>query len=75
MFSRCSRGVECEHFLGLKKMALSCDDSFLHDVPDDVGWIAKKLVKNWWVKDGLLYCMQKIEEENRVSFIAMIFDL
>jgi hypothetical protein len=68
-------GVECEHLPELKKLALSCDDSLLHDVPKVVGRIAKKLVKNWWVKHGLPYCMQKIEEENHVSFIAMIFYL
>jgi hypothetical protein len=56
-------------------MALSCDDSLLHNVFDDVGQITKKLVKNWWVKHGLLYCMQTIEEENWVSFIAMILDM
>jgi hypothetical protein len=38
--------VECGHLPELKKMALSCDDSLLHDVPDNVGWIEKKLVKN-----------------------------
>jgi hypothetical protein len=68
-------GVECGHLPELKKLALSCDDSLLHDVPNDVGWIEKKLVKNQWVKHGLSYCMQKIEEENWVSFVAMIFDL
>jgi hypothetical protein len=68
-------GVECGHLSELKKLALSCDDSLLHDVPDDVGWIAKRLVKNWWVKHGLPYCMQKMEEENRVSFIVMFFVL
>jgi hypothetical protein len=57
-------GVECGHLSELKKLALSCDDSLLHDVPDDVGCIAKRLVKNWWVRHGLSYCMQKIEEEN-----------
>jgi hypothetical protein len=36
--------VGCEHLLELKMLALSCDDSLLHDVPDDVGQIAKKLV-------------------------------
>jgi hypothetical protein len=38
--------VEFEHLPELKKIALSCNDSLLHDVPNDVGWIAKKLVKN-----------------------------
>jgi hypothetical protein len=55
--------VECEHLLKLKKLALSCDAS-----------IAKKRVKNWWTNHGLPYCMQKIEEENRVSFAAMHLD-
>jgi hypothetical protein len=55
-------GVEYGHLLELKKLVLSCDDSLLHDVPDDVGRIAKKLVKNWWVKHGLSYYMQKIEK-------------
>jgi hypothetical protein len=68
-------GVECGHLPELKKLALSCNDSLLHDVPDDVGQIAKRLVKNWWVKHGLSYCMPKIEEENWVSFIAIIFVL
>jgi hypothetical protein len=39
-------GVECEHLPELKKLALSCDDSLLHDVPNNVGQIAKKHVKN-----------------------------
>jgi hypothetical protein len=30
--------------------------------------IARRLVKNWWNVHGLPYCMQKIEEENQVSF-------
>jgi hypothetical protein len=58
-------GVECGHLPELKKLVLSCDESLLHNVPDDVGRIAKRLVNNLWVKHGLLYCMQKIEEENR----------
>jgi hypothetical protein len=61
-------GEGCEHLLELKKLALSCDASVLRDFPIETGWIAKKLVKNWWTKHGLPYCMQKIEEENRVSF-------
>jgi hypothetical protein len=68
-------GVECGHLSELKKLVLSCNDSLLHDVPDDVGRIVKRLMKNWWVKHGLPYCMQKIEEENRVSFIVIIFIL
>jgi hypothetical protein len=68
-------GVECGHLPELKKLALSCDDSFLNDVPDGVSRIAKRLVKNWLVKHGLPYCMQKIEEENWVSFVMIIFIL
>jgi hypothetical protein len=68
-------GVEYGHLPELKKLALSCDDSLLHDVPDHVGHIVKRLVKNWWLKHGLPYFMQNIEEENRVSFITMIFIL
>jgi hypothetical protein len=45
-------GVECRHL-----SELSCDDSLLHDVLDDVGRIVKILVKNWWVKHGLPYSM------------------
>jgi hypothetical protein len=56
--------VECGHLLELKKLVLSYDNSLHHYVPDDVGHIAKRLVKNWWVKHGLSYCMQKTEEEN-----------
>jgi hypothetical protein len=66
-------GEVCEHLLELKKLALSCDASLLQDVPNDLGRIAKKLVKNWWTKHGLPYCMQKMEEENRVSFPRMYF--
>jgi hypothetical protein len=50
-------GVQCEHLPELKKLALSCDASILHDMSDDVGRIAKKLVKNWWTNHGLSYCM------------------
>jgi hypothetical protein len=66
--------VECEHLLKLKKLALSCDASILQDVPDDIGRIAKKREKNWWTNHGLPYCMQKIEDENRVSFTTMHLD-
>jgi hypothetical protein len=45
-------------------LALSSDASLLDDLPEDLGWIAKRLMKNWWTKHGLPYCMQKIEEEN-----------
>jgi hypothetical protein len=48
-------GVECEHLPKLKNLVLSCDSSFVHDVPDDIGRIAKKLVKNWWRTGKLRY--------------------
>jgi hypothetical protein len=82
-FVECNKNITCyalicvfqmlagegrEHLLELKKLALSCDASVLQDFPVEAGWIAKRLVKNWWTKHGLPYCMQKIEEENRVSF-------
>jgi hypothetical protein len=67
-------GLECEHLLELKKLPLSYDVLLLHDVPNDLGRIAKKLVKNWWTNNGLPYYMQNIEQENRLSFIAMYFD-
>jgi hypothetical protein len=60
-------GEGCEHLLELKRLALSYNASVLHDFPVENGQIAKKLVKNWWTKHGLPYCMQQIEEENRVS--------
>jgi hypothetical protein len=50
-------GVECEHLLELKKLALSCDALILHDMPDDIGRTMKKLMRNWWIKHGLPYCM------------------
>jgi hypothetical protein len=53
-------GVECEHLPELKKLALSFDASILRDVPDDIGRISKKLVKNWWTNHGLPNVMQKI---------------
>jgi hypothetical protein len=52
-------GVKCEHLSELKKLALSCNASILHDVSDDIGRIAKKLMRNWWTNHGLPYCMQK----------------
>jgi hypothetical protein len=50
-------GVECEHLPELKKLALSCDALILHDVMNDIGRIAKKLMKNWWTNHGLPYYM------------------
>jgi hypothetical protein len=46
-------GVECKHLPKLKKLALSCDASILHDVLNDIGRIAKKHVENWWTNHGL----------------------
>jgi hypothetical protein len=66
-------GEGCEHLSELKKLALSCDASLLEDFPKDLGRIAKRLVKNWWIKHGLLFCMQKIEEENPVSFVTLYY--
>jgi hypothetical protein len=48
-------GVDCKQLPELKKLALSCDAWLLQDVPDDLGRIAKKLVKNWWTNHGLSY--------------------
>jgi hypothetical protein len=55
-------GEWCEHLLELKKLALSYDASVLQDFPMETGRIAKKLVKNWWTKHGLPFCMHQIEE-------------
>jgi hypothetical protein len=38
-------GVECGHLPELKKSALLCDASLLHDVRDDLGKIARRVVK------------------------------
>jgi hypothetical protein len=66
-------GERCEHLLELGKLALSCDASLLGDFPKDLRWIANRLVKNWWTKHNLPFYMQKIEEENRVSFVTLYF--
>jgi hypothetical protein len=66
-------GQGCEQLSELKKLALSCDASLHEDFTKDLGRIAKRLVKNWWTKHGLPFCMQKIEEETRVSFITLYF--
>jgi hypothetical protein len=60
----------CEHVPELRKHAHSYDASVLHDVMVGTGRIVKRLVKNWWNAHGLSYCMRKIEEENRVSFVV-----
>jgi hypothetical protein len=65
-------GVECGHLLELKQLALSYDASLLHNVPNDLGKIARKLVTHWWTRHGMPYCMQKLEE-NRVSFAIIHF--
>jgi hypothetical protein len=61
-------GEGCEHLMELKKLAHSCNASILQNFPMKTGRIAKRLVKNWSNLHGLPYCLQKIEEENRVSF-------
>jgi hypothetical protein len=66
-------GEGCEHLPELKKLALSYNASLLEDFPEDLGGIAKRHVKNWWTKHGLSYCMQRIEEENWVSFFTLCF--
>jgi hypothetical protein len=66
-------GEGCEHVPELKKLALSCDASLIQKFPADVGQMARKLVKHWWTNHGLPYCMQKIEEENRVSSSILLF--
>jgi hypothetical protein len=53
-------GEGCEHVPELKKLALSCDALVLRDFPLETGHIAKKLVKNWWMKHGLPYRIQQI---------------
>jgi hypothetical protein len=62
-------GGGCEHVLELRKLAHSYDASVLKNFPLEMGRTTKRLVKNWWNVHGLPYCMHKIEEENRVSFI------
>jgi hypothetical protein len=66
-------GVECEHLPELRRLAMSCDALLLHDVPEDLGRIAGRLVRNWWTHHGLPCCMQRVEEDNRVSFIPIPF--
>jgi hypothetical protein len=65
-------GVECEHLSELKILALSCDASVLHSVPDDLRKIARKLVKYSCTEHGLPYCVQKLEEENWVTFDTIL---
>jgi hypothetical protein len=65
--------VKCGHLSELRKLAMSCDASILHDIPEDLGKIARNLVRNWWTNHGLLYCLRRVEEDNRVSFIPKPF--
>jgi hypothetical protein len=64
-------GVECGHLSELKKVAISCNTSLLHN--DDLAKIAGTLVRNWWSNHGLPYCIQQVEEENQVSFASIPF--
>jgi uncharacterized membrane protein len=66
-------GVGCEHLPELRKLVASSDASLLHEIPTDIGKIAEKLMQRWWTNHGLPYCMQHLEEYNRVSFILMTF--
>jgi hypothetical protein len=66
-------GEGCKHLPERKELVLSCDALVLQDFPREIGWIAKRLVKNWWTKHGPSYYMQKIEEENQVSFATSYF--
>jgi hypothetical protein len=59
----------CEHVLELRKLAHSHDASVLQNFLLETCCTRKMLVKNWWNAHRLLYCMRKIEEENRVSFV------
>jgi hypothetical protein len=63
----------CEHVPELRKLAHSYDASVLHKFPVETGRIAKRLMKNWWNAHDLPYCMHKIEEENRMSFVVHWF--
>jgi hypothetical protein len=47
----------CKHLRELKELVLSCDALVPQDFPREIGWIAKNIVKNWWTKHGLPYCM------------------
>jgi hypothetical protein len=62
-------GGGCEHVSELRKLAHSYDALVLQNFPLETCRIVKRLVKNWWNTHGLPYCMHKIEEENRVSFV------
>jgi hypothetical protein len=66
-------GVECGHLSELQRLAISYDALLLHDVLEDHGRIAGRLVRNWWTQHGLPYCMQRVDEDNRVSFVPIPF--
>jgi hypothetical protein len=68
VFQMLTRGG-CEHVSELRKLAHSYDASVLQNFPLETGLTTKRLVKNWWNVHGMSYCMRKIEEENRVSFV------
>jgi hypothetical protein len=59
----------CEHVSKLRKLAHSYDASVLQNFPLETCRTVKRLVKNRWNVHGLPYCMRKIEEENRLSFV------
>jgi hypothetical protein len=63
-------GVGCEHISELWKLAVLSDASLLPEILEDIGKIAGKLVRRWWMNHGLPYWMQHLKEENQVSFIS-----
>jgi hypothetical protein len=40
-------GEKCDHLLELRKLAMCCNDSILHDIPNDLAKIARRLLRNW----------------------------
>jgi hypothetical protein len=55
-------GVECGHLPELQKLATSSNASLLQNVPDKLGKIAGKLVRNWWTNHRIL------SRENKLNF-------
>jgi hypothetical protein len=51
--------------LELKKLALSSDASLLDDLPEDLGWIAKRLMKNWWTKHVYRIVCKRLKKRTR----------
>jgi hypothetical protein len=49
--------VGCEHIPELWKLAVSRDASLLHEIPEDMGKIAWKLVRRRWMNHVLPYCI------------------